>query len=472
MPEITLEDVAKSVHDLSEAVQEMQSGRVDEDKVKAIAEDLLEKQKAAAVEQNRKNGPTPDDLLANDPGIPGRLSGKQGAERLYEIQSRPAKAIAPIVGRKPELVEAFQQAADKVAILALLCGSPNQPRLPMRVQETRYYKEEFAPLVQAMDSATSAEGTEYVPRELSAALIERVNLDLIVAPLFVNVDMPSNPFDIPARAVSRTRLGKTAENTADTGQTGWNKVTPGTRKVTLTAVKFGGEALVSKELEEDSIIAILPFLEEELTDYMAADLEEALINGDTTGSHMDSDVTAASDPRKAWNGLRKLAISGAKTDVSATPTVANTIRANRKAMGKYGVRPADLAHIMSISAYIQLLADTSVLTMEKYGPYATIVTGELGKVDGSPIVVSEYVRSDLNASGVYDGTTTTKTEVITVNRRGYAMGERRGLTLQVLRELYAEFDQDAIAASWRKAFTPRFTSSTEKTVAIAYDVTA
>lgn len=471
MPEITLETLAKSVADLTEAVAENQKGLVDEDVVKRIAEEVVENQKDAGREQQRRNGPTPADLMNGDEGMPGRVSGLQGAARLYEIQSRPAKAIAPLVGRKPDVVEAFQKACDKIAIMSLLCGSEKQSKLPTRVQDTRFYRDEFVPLAQAMDSATSAEGVEYVPRELSAALIERVNLELLVAPLFVNVDMPTNPFDIPARAVSRTRLGKVAENTADTGQTGWLKVTPGTRKVTLTAVKFGGESLVSRDLEEDSLIAILPFIEEELTDYMAADFEDCLVNGDTTGSHQDSDVSASTDPRKNFNGLRKLAISAAKTDLSnAAPTVANTVRANRKKMLKYGVRPADLAHVMSINAYIQLLADSAVLTLEKYGPYATILTGELGKVDGSPIIVSEYVRSDLNASGVYDGTTTTRSELLTVNRKSFAIGERRGLTLQVLRELYAEFDQDAVTASWRKAFAARYTASTEPIVAVAYNV--
>jgi len=470
MSEVTLEDVAKNVHDLSAAVQEMQKGLVDETKVRDIATELVENQKLLAIEQNRKNGPGPDDT-SDESLIPGRLAKMQSADRLYEIQTRPADTIAPVIGRKADTVRAFQHAADKVALMGLLCGRDEHPKLPMRVQDTRYFREEFLPLAQAMDSATTAEGLEYVPRELSASLIERVNLQLLVAPLFINVDMPSNPFDIPARAVSRTRLGKASENTADTGQTGFNKITPGTRKVTLTAVKFGGEALVSRDLEEDSLIAILPFIEEELTDYMAADFEDTLINGDTTGTHMDSDVTSSTDPRKNFSGLRKLALSGAKTDVSnAAPTVANSIRTNRKKMGKYGVRPADLAHIVSINAYIQLLADTSVLTLEKYGPFATIVTGELARVDGSPVIVSEFVRSDLNATGVYDGTTTTRTEVLSVNRRGYAIGERRGLTLQVLRELYAEDDQDAILASWRKAFAARFTSSTETTVAVAYNI--
>ena len=220
--------------------------------------------------------------------------------------------------------------------------------------------------------------------------------------------------------------------------------------MTLTAFKFAGEALVSKEAEEDSIIAMLPFMQDELVDWLSADQEDAAINGDTAAAQ-DSDF-AADDPRRNWNGLRKLALAAAKTDLSnAAPTVANSVRVNRKKMGKYGVRPANLTHLCSMSAYIQLLADSSVITMEKYGPNATIVTGELGRVDGTPIVVSEFVRQDLNASGV---------------------GERRSQNIQVLRELYAEYDQDAILISLRRAFAARFPTATEPIVAVSYNVAA
>jgi hypothetical protein len=238
--------------------------------------------------------------------------------------------------------------------------------------------------------------------------------------------------------------------------------------VTLTAVKFAGEALVSKEMEEDAIIAVLPFIQQELVDYMAADLEDAILNGDTAGT-MDTGW-AADDPRKNFDGLRKTAVAAGKSDVcNIAPTVPLTVRANRKKMGKYGADPTGIAHITSVAAYIQLLADPSVITMEKYGPNATIVTGELAKVDGSPIIVSGYVRADLNATGVFDNVTLTRTELITLYLRGFLLGNRRQVTVQVLRKLYAEDDQDAIIVSHRKALSPRFPLATEIVNAVAYN---
>src|SRR5262249_31783462 len=158
-------------------------------------------------------------------------------------------------------VERWQQTTDRLVLLALAQG-----REP---QETAFYRDADLPLAQAMGTAASAGGGEDVPRELSGNLVERVHLRLMVRRLFPRVPMPTNPFDIPGLAVTRTRLGSHAEQTADTSQTAIKKITPGTRKITLTAKKFAGEVILSRELEEDSLIATIPFIEQELVDYLA-----------------------------------------------------------------------------------------------------------------------------------------------------------------------------------------------------------
>ena len=144
---------------------------------------------------------------------------------------------------------------------------------------------------------------------------------------------------------------------------------------------------------------------------------------------------------------------------------------NRKKMGKYGVDSSGIVHIVGIGSYVNLLADANLLTVDKYGPNATILTGELGRVGGIPIVVSEYVQSDLNATGVYDGVTTTKTIAITVDPSAFLIGNRRSMTVQLLTELYAEYDQDAIAVTHRKAFAPRYVS-TDTVLALHYNLAA
>lgn len=454
---VTVEDVAQSVAELKNALAERDGDPITEEKVANIVTELLERQGAAAAAANKKRGFKPEETEDDDRPVAKRYAGP---DRLTQINQRDAGRVAAAIRRPEADVRSFQEASDKLLILSTILRT--DPR------ETNYFAEEFEPAVRAVSATTGGGGAEFVPRYLSANLIERVALDLKVAALFPLITMPTNPFDIPGRPVARTRTGSLAEANTDTGQPKAKVITPGSRKVTLTAQKLAVETLVDKEAEEDAIIAVMSFIEEELVDYMAADWEDGIINGDTTGSHMDSDVTVAGDPRKIFVGLRKSAVAGAKVDAGNVALTVAQLRKNRKNMGKYGVNPTRLAHVLGINNYIDLLSDTAVLTLEKYGPNATILAGELGRVDNVPIIVSEYVRNDLNATGVFDNTTTNRSEAITVHNGGFVEGEKRGVTLQLLRELYAESDQDALMVTRRMAFAARF-PSTEKTVAISYN---
>jgi HK97 family phage major capsid protein len=144
-------------------------------------------------------------------------------------------------------------------------------------------------------------------------------------------------------------------------------------------------------------------------------------------------------------------------------------------MGKYGVNPTKLALIVGISGYIQLLGvkDSSgnpmVTTIDKYGPNATIVTGELAKFDGMPVIVSEYIQENLNATGVYDGTTTTKTIMLMVYRDACIIGDRRSFTLKTDEDI--ETDQTLLVATQRMDFQPRLVT-TEKFIGLGYNLSA
>jgi HK97 family phage major capsid protein len=461
---ITLETLAKSVHDLAEAVDRYKQGSVGAETVERIAREVVQNGRASGGRRSF----TPEDVDGLAPQRRHELQSLQGRARLAMIQVTPADEVSDAIGLNPERVRDFQQAADSLVVMSMYLTG--QRRTPIDPRDLAFYEDEFLPALQAMDSGTTAEGKEFVPTDLSASLIERVNASLLVAQLFPYVDMPTSPYEIPAFAITRTRGGLHAEQTADTGQTKIKKITPASRKVTLTAKKFAVEVILSKELEEDSLIPMLPFLEQELVDYISADIEDSTINGDTAGTHQDSDVTTADDPRKQWDGLRKSLLLGAKVDAANAALTSAMLRKNRQNMGRYGIRSDQLAHLISIWNYIDLLGDANVVTMDKYGPRATVLTGELAKVDGVPVIASEYVRPDLNASGVYDGTTTNRSIALTVNTRGFLYGSRREMSVQVLNELYAESDQDAIIVTNRRAFAPRFPVATEKIVAAHYNV--
>jgi hypothetical protein len=284
--------------------------------------------------------------------------------------------------------------------------------------------------------------------------------------------MPTTPYVLPIE-IGRLTSHKAAEQTADTGQTlipvaDGNNITG---KTTLTAVGHGTRVLVSKDVEEDSIIPLLPFLRSRIIQTLAEGREDCSLNGDTAATHEDSDThsAAATDRRKMWLGLRAHAHDQSYTADLGELTLSNLRLLVRAPMGVYGVNPSDLAIVTGIKGYINLLNLPEVTTVDKYGAQATVLSGELAKVDGIPVIVSEWVREDLNASGVYEASAT-RTVLHIVNRNGFAVGVRRDATVQLLTELYAASDQDALVTRERVIFKDIYPIASSKSTYMGQNV--
>ena len=124
----------------------------------------------------------------------------------------------------------------------------------------------------------------------------------------------------------------------------------------------------------------------------------------------------------------------------------------RKQMGKYGTSPKELAWVVGPSVYAQMLNIDEVATLEKFGPQATILSGALAVFRGIPIIVSEFVRENLNASGVYDGTTTNRTVCHLANIRRFYLGLRRPIRVKVQQDARAEYDRWQLVSYQRLDF--------------------
>ena len=338
----------------------------------------------------------------------------------------------------------------------------------------RYELERNSELRKAMDSSTSGEGGAWVPTMFSANLIDDIRLALRVSALFPRITMPagSGSFDVPVQGARRDAY-LVGEATADSGNTAYPAATPPTAKVTFSAIKHGLRILFSDELEEDSAIAIMPLVRSELVYALANAEEKAIINGDTTGTHMDSNVTAGTDIQKSFMGLRKL--SGGNSGDAAvnisTLSLAN-LRSIRQNMGKFGTNPSDLAWVVGLSGYIQMLGLNEVVTVDKFGPSATVTNGTLGFLDGIPIVVSEHIKQDLNATGVYDNTTKTKTVMLLAHKPSFYVAEKPG-GLKVESDRDINIGQNIMVASRRFDFEEVISdASGESNVGLGYNLTS
>lgn len=359
--------------------------------------------------------------------------------------------------------KSFQNFNDDVYLISkVLRVHPSQTKLWKKNQA------QVGELRKALNATTSTQGQNWVPTEFSSELIDKFRLELKVGALFRTVNMPSNPYKFPLVGGDATGY-LIAEETADSG----TKITASqatTNQITLTAKKLAARTLFSEELSEDSIVPVLPFLKENLARVMGDTWEKAIINGDTAATHLDvTDVTSATDAQKAYDGLRKAAKNFNNLVALTTFNSAN-LRSIRTKMGKYGVNPRNLVWITGPKGYAQLLANSDVSTVDKYGQFATLLVGELAKFDGIPIVVSEHVKENLSTTGYYDGTTTNNTVLILANYSSFLVGDKRKFTLKTFEDI--QTDQTILVVTMRRAFAEIYSSSTEGIANVGYDVDA
>ena len=294
-------------------------------------------------------------------------------------------------------------------------------------------------------------GAAWVPTGYSPDLIWKFELERMLASKFEIVQMPNDPFRIP-RQTSRGKIYKKSRGVAVT------KSKAGDDYVTLSTTTLAGYQSVAYEMEEDAIIAMIPFIRTDLAQDMADGEENLLLNGDTTATHQDSDCTEADDALTSWKGLRKLSKDGSDTyDFGGADPTLLALRAMRSQMSKYGINPRRLLYVVGPVGLVHLLNVDEVQTLDKYGPSATVITGEIGRIDGVPILTSGYIREDLNASGNYDGATKKFTGIQLVNPSGFIIGRRRAPLMESFHDVIAGSDE--LVVSMREDFKKRYPST-------------
>lgn len=321
----------------------------------------------------------------------------------------------------------------------------------------------------------AATGAELIPSDLSSELQMRLYLDSAVAAAMISqeITMPTDVYKMPLKTTRTAfRKGSEAPGSDPTGSE------PGTGLVTLDAQKLIGIADYSYEADEDSIIPILPMLQDDLASGAADALEDAIINGDVSTTHQDTDTQAASGtatlPARLFSGLRKYALAGSSTTDWVSGNVSATnILAALKGMGKYGIKRSDLLLVCGPRGYNDLVGLTETLTVEKVGNpnLARILTGAAGVIFGVPIIVSERNREDLSATGVNGATGNTRGSMLFIHKPSWYLGVRRGFTVETDADKKKQIK--SVIASFRRAFVPReTTSATVPNVRLAYNYTA
>ncbi len=326
----------------------------------------------------------------------------------------------------------------------------------------------------AMDSTTAGSGDELVPTQEASTLWMDVNLETMVAPLFSRVDMPSDPFEIPLQMGDVSWYPGT-ENLAVTA-TALN-----TSKQTLTSYELVGQVPWSLTLDEDAVIAMAQEVRSGLVRNAAEVIDDVVLNGDSSAANNinadGANITKSDSGKGHWllgfDGLLHL------------PLVDNTGQANnhgavvsddmfnevRGKLGKYGVRPSELAYLMDVNTYIRALSVANFRTLDKLGPNATVLRGQLGAVEGIPVIVSEQMKlADTDGKVTDAGNGANTGRLLIVNRSQWRVGFRRELAIETDRDIQKR--QNIMVVSLRIAFAERTGSrSTATHAALQYNIT-
>lgn len=400
------------------------------------------------------------DAVATVPRDSRRLAGLDAAA----ADGAPARSLKQLMhrpARDPQVAE-LQRLNDRV----YLCSA-----LLRRDPRTLKSYADFAGLAGELRKAlNTVDDSEFVPDSFSTSLVEEVRLQRRLPTLFENVDIPRSPLKWPVEGgIGLPYL--VSENVSDTG----SKIptrNPNTADVTFAAKTIGVRVPFSHEFDEDSIVAAEDYVRRQIAKALTDGLETAILNGDSDSTHMDGIVTASNDVRRTFNGLRRLArVPSTNTETDLATFNQAGFAAVRRKMGAYGIDPSELICIVGVNTYYEILGNSTnwgdFQTLDKVGPRAIAVTGEVGALYGVPVVVSAYAPETCANAATCDGTGSDGVMVI-ANRRAYGLATQVGATIETLWD--PEALQYKVIGYQRVDFQPWFNAATELAASVGYNI--
>lgn len=252
-------------------------------------------------------------------------------------------------------------------------------------------------------AATAAD----IDQEVSRQIEKEVTLNLRTAGLFREIPvngaatvLPIQPDVEPATFQTGAAAAGNLENRGDSD----NSYKPS--QVILNAYRLISQTYMDNHIDEEVLINLMPMLVESVARAHARAVDNAIINGSGSITGLDGYATANSDT---------LSIAGSEALTAAK------LLACRKDMGKYGINPMDVAYIVSQARYFELIEDAGFADITDVGSdIATKITGAIGAVYGSPVIVSDSFGTEADGVPV----------AFAVNTRNYAIPRLRGVSVE------------------------------------------
>ena len=362
------------------------------------------------------------------------LEGLQTAltEKAAEIEAMQKSKMSFSEGKSADVSYADKE---KAVILSRITGKS--------IQDTKFGRQLMEKTGAHLPSATWE-------LEVSMTMEAEVRRKLVVSPILRNIAMQTNVMTIPVNPEAGYATWVTNAQFGSADSKG-NTATHQLKEITLNAYKVATNEYMAYEEEEDSLIALMPIVRDAMVRRTARAIDKAFLLG----------AGSASDPVK---GLAAYAGVSSVTTPAATAVNMTNMRALRKALGALGLDPAEVTFIVNTDTYYNLLEDATFQTMNQVGPQATLLTGQIGQIGNSPVLVSAELPSATNGTNL--AATLTNVGAIAVYTPNFIVGNQRGLRMDT-QEL-VETQRRVLVASLRTGMTQIATNLGAGVAALRY----
>jgi HK97 family phage prohead protease len=259
-----------------------------------------------------------------------------------------------------------------------------------------------------------------IAQEVSTQIEKEIMLELKLAQVFREITinsqtqvLPIQTDALPATWATGTEAGPRAGNLENRPQVTANQFNA--KQVILKANRLMSTTFMDNHIDEEVLVNLMPMLVESVARAHARAVDDAIING-TSGGAAGFDGLEALAGSVSVNVLD--AVGGSTVDLVVT---AAEFLAARKLMGKYGMMPQDIVYVVSQKRYYDLIADAGFADITDVGSnLATKITGSVGAIYGTPVVVSDQLEAEANTASVG----------YAVNVRNHVIPRLRGVSVE------------------------------------------
>lgn len=482
---LTMEELAKDIHDRLESI----GAAVSEERITEIVRGMLPDlvQDEEFVRKMRFGGYNPN------AGLLGTKYARWGltiedVEFLHDLQSsligqKRVGGSGVYHGPSEELDKTFRTISDAVYMTDEQVRAIDRqaiddffPRIPLAwfSPEDRKMAGKgayeltgaYQRAIRAMDTAESGYGQQLTGQQYVSSLWEAARQQSRIFALLDTFEMTAPTAFLPVEADLPEMLFVSETTAAPASATEYATSKSGSQRVQVDAKKFVIHQAWSGELEEDSIIPFIPFIRRQAQISLSHYSDSVVLNGDDTNTatgniNLDDADPADTKHYLAFDGIRHVGlvdVTSNQKDLAAAGIGLADLKAVKGRMldltnlmdWGHPVNPADLVFVADpeTADNIGLLDEVVKSNQLRSRP---LLTGEFADILGHP-GISSIAMSKTEADGKVSTTAANNTlgQVAAFNRNGFVVGWRRRVKLET--ERLPATDQTRIVHSLRLAF--------------------